>query len=331
MKHTGILGAGQMGSGMAFLLSRYRDLPVTIWDRNPEIVRSIQESRKSPHLPGCSLPKEIKVVSDIGEAVQDINLLVLAVPSFAVREMCQRLAVVGTSLPAILMISKGIEKETSLLPFQIVRELLGQENILHLSGIGYPKELEKETPVTESLAASSEQLLEEFGDLFETHFIKIERITDLLGAQLGGALKNVIVIGIGMATAQERRPEIKTQLISRFIPLGVEEMVRLGQAMGAETKTFEGPAGRGDLEISADPLSRNFRLGQDIFQKGVEEVRKDLIDNNKTVEGLLTAFAVHQLAVEHKVSLPIIEAVYSVIYEGRNPKQSAEDLMSLVK
>jgi glycerol-3-phosphate dehydrogenase (NAD(P)+) len=331
MKKIGILGAGQMGTGMAYLLGYYKDLPVKIWDRTPEIVKSIQEKRESPHLSGYNLPEKVRVFSEIEEVVKEVDLLVLAIPSFAVREVCQRIIAFRDSLLAILMISKGLEKETSKLPFQIVKELLGQENILHLTGIGYPKELKKEKEVTEGLAASKEELLREFGDLFETHFIKFEKTTDLLGAQLGGALKNVMVIGIGMATARERHPEIKQQLISKFIPLGVEEMVKLGKAMGAKEETFEGPAGRGDLEISANPLSRNFHLGQDLFEKGVKEVKRDLENNKKTVEGLLTAFAVHNLTERYGLNLPIIEAVYQVIYKGGDPKQSTQTLLSLIQ
>lgn len=331
MRTTGILGAGQMGSGMAYLLSYYKGLPVKLWDRNPDVLRVIQETRESPHLSGYQLPEKVRVFSQIGEIVKEIDLLVFAIPSFAVREVCQRLAVIGNSLPPILMISKGLEKETSELPFQIVQGFLNQKNILHLTGIGYPKELKKEREVAEALAASTEELLEEFGDLFETHFIKFEKTTDLLGVQLGGALKNVMVIGIGMATAKERHPETKQQLISKFIPLGVEEMVKLGKAMGAKPETFEGPAGRGDLEISADPLSRNFRLGETLLQKGLEQVRRELEESRKTVEGFHTAFGVHQLEEKYGLQLPIIEAVYQVIYEGRDSRQSAQDLLSLIQ
>ena len=333
MKKTGILGAGQMGSGIAYLLSHYKGLPVKLWDRNSEFLRTIQETRESPHLAGCGciLPGKVKVFSEIGMVVKEIDLLVLAIPSFAVRETCQRLLSFGSSLPPILMISKGLEKKTSKLPFQIVREVLGQGNILHLTGIGYPKELKKEREVTEGLAASSEKLLEEFGDLFETHFIKIKRTTDLLGAQLGGALKNVIVIGIGMATAKQRHIGVKQQLISKFIPLGVKEMVKLGEAIGAKTETFDGPAGRGDLEISADPLSRNFRLGEALFQRGLNQGRKELEKSTKTVEGFHTAFGVHHLAEKYGLQLPITEAVYQVIYKKGDPTQSAQNLMSLVQ
>ncbi len=327
MKKLLILGAGKMGSGMAHLALK-KGWQVGVWDRTPEILSAIQESGESPHLSGIRI-EGVSVCSDIKEGVRDIDLLVLAVPSFAVREMCERLASFKDVLPPLLMMSKGFEKETAKLPFQIVQEVLGKEDILHISGIGYPKELANPREVTEGIAATSRSLLDKFGGLPETDFIKFERTTDLIGAQIG-ALKNVLTIAIGMATAKEQNEEAKKQLIAQFIPLGVEEMVRLGKAMGAKEETFYGPFGEGDLRLSADPLSRNFRLGQDLFEKGLEKVQEELRKAKRTVEGVLSAAAAHQLAQKYDLNLPMVEAVYRVIYEGGEPKEVIEELLGSV-
>lgn len=328
MKKIGIIGAGKMGAGIAYILSHYKGTAVKIWDRTPTVLKTIQETKESPYLPGIKLETVVPVFN-LAEAIKGTDLVALAVPSFAVRQMCERLAAFKESLPPLLMMSKGFEKETAKLPFQIVQEVLGKNDILHISGIGYPKELANPREVTEGIAATSQDLLDEFGGLLETNFIKFERTTDLLGAQLG-ALKNVLTIAIGMATAKEQDKKAKAQLISQFIPLGVGEMMKLGEAMGAKEETFHGPFGEGDLRLSADPLSRNFRLGQDLFEKGLEEVRAELRRTKRTVEGVLSAAAAHQLAQKHGLNLPIVEAVYKVIYQGGDARKIAEELLTLV-
>lgn len=326
LQTIGIIGAGQMGSGMIYLVGCYKEnVSVKIWNRSIEVLNSIRELGESPHLPGYQLPEEINICTGIKELLRGIDLLVLAIPSFAIREICQRIADSGSSLPPILMVSKGMEKDTSKLPFQIVQEILGQNQILHLTGLGYPKELKKEKKVNEVLAVSNEELFEKFGDLFETHFIRIEKSTDLLGVQLAGALKNVMVIAIGMVWASQKNYQIKEFLIS----LAVKEMKKLGRVMGAREETFDGPAGQGDLEFSANPLSRNFALGEAIFQKGIKEPIKE-IEGKKTIEGIHTAFAVHNLAEKYSLSLPISESVYQLIYKGVDCKKNIQSLLNLV-
>jgi glycerol-3-phosphate dehydrogenase (NAD(P)+) len=225
------------------------------------------------------------------------------------------------------MISKGMEKETSLLPFQAVEEVLKKKDILHLTGVGYAKEVHKEIPVTEALASRDEYLLKEVRGLLETDWLTIKPSTDLLGTQLAGALKNVMVIGIGLAEGQRENPEIRTGLIEE----GVREMIELGKVMGAKEETFWGPAGKGDLEISADPLSRNYKLGQALVERGLDEVQRDLKEKGMTVEGFHTAWAAYQLAKKYGLELPMIEEVYKVIYERRNPIVSTGKLIDLTK
>jgi glycerol-3-phosphate dehydrogenase (NAD(P)+) len=220
------------------------------------------------------------------------------------------------------MISKGMEKETSLLPFQIAKEILGEMEILHLTGAGYGKAVHKKIPVTEVLAGS-ERMLEEVKNLFETDWLTIKTSTDLLGVQLAGALKNVMVIGIGMVLSFKEDQKLKAKLIEE----GVREMKELGRLMDAKEETFEGPAGRGDLEISAHPESRNYRLGEALLERGIDEVEKDLKEKGITVEGFHTALAVHRLVEKYRVKLPLVEEVYRVIYERKNPVLAVKELI----
>lgn len=326
-KTISILGAGSMGTAIAFLISTEKDWGVKLWGRDTVLLPKIAKTRENKkYLPGIKLPEEVLATSDLKDAMEGSTLVALTVPSFAVREMSERLLSFKEKLPPLLMISKGMEKETLLLPFQIMEEVLKKRDLLHLTGVGYAKEIAKQNPVSEVLAATDRYLLR-FKNLFQTRNIHIETSDDLLGVQLGGALKNVMVIGIGMAECLEQKAETKAALISA----GVKEMIKLGKAMGAKEETFEGPAGRGDLELSSSHSSRNYQLGRDIFLNGVQEVQKRLQGKKKTVEGLHTAWAAYKLAQKHGVELPLIEGVYQVIYEKKNPKVIAEKLIRRIK
>ena len=326
-KTVGILGAGAMGWGIGYILSTYQKAIVKIWDRDPDLISEAKRSRQNPKYsdPAIVLPEEVLLSNNLEKVVNDSDLVLLAVPSFAVREMCQRIS--SFSFPSLLMISKGMEKDTSLLPFQVAEEVLGKIDILHLTGAGYGKSVHQKIPTTEALASRNENLLKEVKNLLETDWLTIKISTDLLGIQLAGALKNVMVIGIGMALGSKENQEVKAKLIEE----GVQEMIRLGKVMGAKEETFWGPAGKGDLEISADPLSRNYRLGQALFEKGLTEVQRDLNEKGTTVEGFHTAFAAHQLAKKYRVPLPMVEEVYNVIFEGKNSKAAQEKIISLTK
>jgi len=324
-KIVGILGAGAMGWGIGYILSTHGKAHVRIWDRDPQLISKAKRTRQNLKYsdPAIVLPKEVLLSNDLKEVANGSDLLLLAVPSFAVREMCQKIS--GFPISSLLMISKGMEKDTSLLPFQVAEEVLGKIEILHLTGAGYGKSVHQKIPATEALACRNENLLEEVKKLLETDWLTILPNTDLLGTQLAGALKNVMVIGIGMVLGPKENQETKAKLIEE----GVREMKSFGKAMGAKEETFEGPAGKGDLELSADPQSRNYKLGQDLAEKGIDEVQNKLKEKSGTVEGFHTAQAAYRLARQRQVELPIIKEVYQVIYEKKDPLLSIRNLRKL--
>lgn len=327
IKTISILGAGAMGWAIAYILSTYQKGLVKIWDRDQKLISEAESTRKNLKYSSSEIgmPKEVLFFTDLKEAVRGTGLIVLAVPSYAVREMCQKTS--SLSLSPILMISKGMEEKTSLLPFQVAEEVLKKEDILHLTGTGYGKEVHKKIPVTELLASKDKDLLEMVKKLLETDWLTIETTTDLIGAQLDGALKNVIVIGIGMVLGKKENPTVTTKLIEE----GSREMWKLGKTMGALEKTSLGPAGRGDLEISAHPSSRNYELGQLLEEVGIDKVKKELQRKGITVEGFHTALAAHRLSERYHIKLPIIEEVYQVIYERKDPKISINELTRLIQ
>ncbi|MDD5144555.1 MAG: NAD(P)H-dependent glycerol-3-phosphate dehydrogenase [Candidatus Pacebacteria bacterium] len=322
-KTVSILGAGAMGWGIGYIISTYGKANVIIWDRNLELVEEMAKTRKNVANSDSAIvmPSDVLITNDLTET-DGSDVVLLAVPSFAVREMCEKIS--GFKFSSLLMISKGMEKETCLLPFQVARELLPKINILHLTGAGYGKEVHLKIPVAETLASDNETSLKEMKELLETDWLTIKPSTDLLGVQLAGAMKNVMVIGIGLAENGQEDQNLRKALIDEC----VREMTLLGDAMNARKETFEGPAGRGDLEISAHPSSRNYKLGQSLAQKGIAEVEADLKRRKVTVEGFHTAYAVYQLSKKYLVNLPIIEEVYRVIYEGKDPKESVNRIIS---
>lgn len=323
-KQISIIGAGAMGTAIACLIGEHKKGKVRLWDRNPELITEIKRTRKNIKYldPEIEIPKDVLFYTDLKAALEDSDLVLLAVPSFAIREVCQKISYF--SLPPILMISKGLEKETSLLPFQIVKKVLGKNDTLHLTWVNFAKDIKEKILKTEILASEDENLLKEFKNLFETNWIKIETSTDLLGIQLAGALKNVMVIGIGLAESQKANLEIKV----KFIQESVKEMIELGKAMGAREESFLGPAGKKNLEITADSRSRNYCLGKTIFEKGIDEVWREL--EGVTIEGFNNTWAVYQLIKKYKLDLSIIEEIYRVIYERKDPKLSAKKLIRLI-
>jgi glycerol-3-phosphate dehydrogenase (NAD(P)+) len=313
-KQISIIGAGAMGRAMAVLITENKKGKVRLWDREPQLIARIKKDSKTS--------KEIEFITNLPETVKNSDLILLAVPSFAVRDVCQRIS--GFSLPPILMISKGMEEETSLLPFQVVKEVLKKNDILHLSWSRFAEDIYKKIPTTEILASENESLSKNFCSLLGTKWLRISTSTDLLGVQLAGALKNIIVIGIGLA--ERKNSKIKEKLIEE----GVQEMIKLGKIMGAEKDTFEGPAGRINLELSADSRSRNYCLGQALFEKDRAEIQRELKEKKITIEGLDTTWAIYRLTKKYGLKLPMVEEVYKVIYEGKNSKESAKNLINLV-
>jgi len=309
-----ILGAGALGTALAVLITNFGKGKVKLWDRNPDTIEAIGKIGKNLKYLGEELkvPQEIELLTDLTEAIKDSNLLLLAVPSFAVRDVCQKIS--KYRLPPILTTSKGMEKETSLLPSEIAKDILGKDkDILHLSWVGFAREVRQSTvPATAVLTSENQNLLREIEEVFDFQDKEFSLSTsaDLLGNQLAGALKNVIAIGIGITEGNKENSEIKNSLINE----GVREMTLLGKMMGAEEGTFLGPAGKKDLEISSTPRSRNYSYGQAIVKKGIAQVFKDLSEKGTTVEGFHTAWAAQKLAEKYGLKLPLIEKTYRAIY-----------------
>ena len=294
-KIVGFLGAGKWGRALA---KKLKDIcEVRLYEMNLKKV--------------CETKEGLHYFSDIRE-IKDSDLIVIAVPSFAIREVLFLFRDFYSGQP-ILGLAKGIEKETKLLPSEIVKEVLG-ENVKysHLSGPSFALEVEKDFPTKVSLALPDNSWKRDFEIFFNLRNFKVEQTDDLIGVQLGGAVKNVIAILAGLSDALNYGDNFRAILIWE----GFKEMILLGKKLGAKEKTFFGPSGLGDLILTATSLqSRNYRFGLNFCKK-----------KEGTIEGIPTSWALFHLAKKFSLNLPVIEGVYSVIFEKKSPQKVLENV-----
>ena len=320
----GILGAGSWGTALAFLLGKKGE-DVLIWARRKEIADWINDRNENRfYLPGILLPPNIRATIEIEEAVEGKDVIVLAVPSFAMREVVERLSQCDIGSAIVVSAAKGLEEESGKRMSEVILEIMPslKERLLVLSGPNLAGEIVREIPTT-SVVAGEESLSSFVQELFATHYFRVYRNEDIIGVELGGALKNIIAIGAGINDGLGFGDNTKSALMTR----GLAEMIRLGLRLGASLQTFFGLAGLGDLVATcASPLSRNRRLGELIAKgRSLEEAKREI---GQVAEGEPTTRAAYNLAMSLGVEMPITCEVYNVLFKGKDPRQAVIDLMT---
>jgi glycerol-3-phosphate dehydrogenase (NAD(P)+) len=320
----GILGAGSWGTALAFLLGKKGE-DVLIWARRKEIADWINDRNENRfYLPGIVLPPNIRATIEIEEAVEGKDVIVLAVPSFAMREVVERLSQCDIGSAIVVSAAKGLEEESGKRMSEVILEIMPslKERLLVLSGPNLAGEIVREIPTT-SVVAGEESLSSLVQELFATHYFRVYRNEDIIGVELGGALKNIIAIGAGINDGLGFGDNTKSALMTR----GLAEMIRLGLKLGASLQTFFGLAGLGDLVATcASPLSRNRRLGELIAKgRSLEEAKREI---GQVAEGEPTTRAAYNLAMSLGVEMPITCEVYNVLFKGKDPRQAVIDLMT---
>jgi len=320
----GILGAGSWGTALAFLLGKKGE-DVLIWARRKEIADWINDRNENRfYLPGIVLPPNIRATIEIEEAVEGKDVIVLAVPSFAMREVVERLSQCDIGSAIVVSAAKGLEEESGKRMSEVILEIMPslKERLLVLSGPNLAGEIVREIPTT-SVVAGEESLSSLIQELFATHYFRVYRNEDIIGVELGGALKNIIAIGAGINDGLGFGDNTKSALMTR----GLAEMIRLGLRLGASLQTFFGLAGLGDLVATcASPLSRNRRLGELIAKgRSLEEAKREI---GQVAEGEPTTRAAYNLAMSLGVEMPITCEVYNVLFKGKDPRQAVIDLMT---
>ena len=319
-----VLGAGSYGTALAFCLAR-NSVPTHLWGRDPKHMASLQNERENKrYLPGAHFPDSLKIDSDFTQVVICSNDILVVVPSHAFKQTLEQLKPLLKPSHRLIWATKGLEPGTGQLLRQVAIDVLGTQCPLAvLSGPTFAKEMVAGLPTAISLSSTDQSFAESFAA--KLHCPKSFRVynnADFIGVQLGGAVKNVIAIGAGLADGLGFGANARTALITR----GLAELTRLGVKMGAKPETFMGMAGLGDLVLTCtDNQSRNRRFGI-ALGKG-ESVNDAIASIGQVVEGYRNTDEVHILASREGVEMPICEQIYQVLYQGKNPKEAALTLL----
>jgi glycerol-3-phosphate dehydrogenase (NAD(P)+) len=318
-----VLGAGGWGTAIALVLAQQPGRRVVLWSARPEHADTLLAQRENVRfLPGVPIPAGVLLTTDLGEAVQGADLLVIAIPTVYLRETLAR---VGSQVPpqrAVLSLSKGLEIATFRRPTQIIEETLGPRPLAVLSGPSHAEEVARGLPTTLVAATEDAELARRVQQHFSTDRFRVYTNPDLVGVELAGALKNVIAIAAGISDGLGFGDNAKSALITR----GLAEMARFGVACGAQMPTFWGLAGVGDLITTCvSPHGRNRRVGLRLAQG--EKPADILASMSMVAEGVYTTRSVHQRGTAMGIPLPITAEVYQVLYENKDPRQAVQDLM----
>jgi glycerol-3-phosphate dehydrogenase (NAD(P)+) len=317
-----VVGAGSWGTAMAVMLAN-NGHTVSMWARDQKKAQEMNEGRENQRLlPGAMFPWNLQVGSDISMC-QGCDVTIMAVPSVAVRSVAQQMAPYIQPGQIVVNIAKGLELSTLKRLSTVIMEELPQAKVAIMSGPSHAEEVAKGLPTTNVVACSDENTARYVQDIVMNPMFRVYTNDDMIGVEMGAALKNVIAICAGACDGMKLGDNTKAALMTR----GIHEIARLGIAMGAKVETFGGLSGIGDLIVTCTSMhSRNRRAGILIGQgKSVEEALKEV---NMVVEGYVTAKAAYDLAQKMRVEMPIVTEAYRVLYEGKDPKTAIMDLMT---
>lgn len=322
MAKISVLGSGSWGLALALLLHN-NGHEVLLWSARPENARKLREKRENPDmLPGVRLPDEIDVLTDMERALKDVDVTVLAVASPYIRSTAHKMAPFVCKDQKIVNVAKGIEEKTLKTLSEVIEEEIPQGNVAVLSGPSHAEEVGRGLPTTCVISAHTQETAEYLQSIFMSPVFRVYTTPDILGVELGGALKNVIALAAGTADGLGYGDNTKAALITR----GITEIGRLGKKMGAQMETFYGLSGIGDLIVTcASKHSRNRKAGYLIGQGyTMEEAMKEV---QMVVEGVYSARAARELAEKYEVEMPIITEVNRVLFEGKSAAEAVMDLM----
>lgn len=318
-----VIGAGSWGTTLANHLAGLGH-EVTLWVYEAELLDRMRAVRENPwYLPGVRLHEAICLEGDLVAAARSGECLVMAVPSHVYRQVLQRAMPGLSSGQVIVSATKGIEVGTLMTMSQVVRSVVGEMPYAVLSGPSFAREVAQGLPTAVTMASSSQELAGQLQAEFSSERLRVYAHDDVLGAELGGAIKNVIAIAAGISDGLGFGLNARAALLTR----GLSEMMRLGIQMGANPLTFGGLSGIGDLILTCTgDLSRNRTVGLRIARgETLQEIRGSMV---AVAEGITTTLSLKELAARQKVEMPIAQQVYMVLYEGKDPRKALSDLMN---
>ena len=324
MKIT-VLGSGRWGTALCILLHD-NGHAVTLWSYEAHEAETLRTTHENPMLKGVVLPDGITFVSDFA-SVSDSDMVVFATPSFAVRQTAKNAAPFLRPGTAVVSVTKGIEGETGLRMTEVIRqEIQDSCQVAALSGPSHAEEVGRKVPTGVVAACADLRMAELVQDVFMSPVFRVYTNPDIVGVELGGALKNVIALCCGVSDGMGLGDNTKALMMTR----GMTEMARLGVALGGRSETFAGLSGMGDLIVTCTSMhSRNRRAGI-LIGKG-ESAQQAMKEVGATVEGYYAAQSAHMLSEKVGVEMPICRSAYEVLYEGRPVQHVLEDLMGRQK
>lgn len=319
-----VIGAGSWGTALTHLLAS-KGIMVRLWGHEEEVIRQIRDTRtNNTFLPGVRLPGSVEPTTSLREALEAAQTVLAVVPTQFIRPTFRKASGWISPGATIVSASKGIEHRSLLSASEIFTELFGDEiRQAALSGPSFAKEVAKGAPTAVTLATANEDEAGRLQKLFNSPYFRVYTNQDIMGVEIGGALKNVMAIAAGISDGLGLGHSARAALITRSLA----EMTRLGVALGADARTFSGLSGLGDLVLTCTgELSRNRTVG---FKLGSGMKLKEILESMKMVaEGVATSRSAYRLAERTGVEMPIVTEVYKVLYRGKSPARAVSNLMS---
>ena len=326
MKDIAVVGAGSWGTALSIVLADngYR---VKMWSRNSNQAQEINHQlTNKKYLPNIVLPHTIRASTSLDDVLENVDTILLVVPTKAMGEVLSLLSQKLKHPVTMVHASKGIEPDRLMRISELITEAIDEKklrSVVVLSGPSHAEEVSLRHPTTVTVSSHDANACRYVQNLFINQYFRVYTNLDVIGVELGGALKNIIAIGAGISDGLGYGDNSKAALITR----GLAEMTRLGEKMGAKPKTFSGLSGMGDLIVTCTSVhSRNWRAGHMLGKgMGLQEVLNEI---GMVVEGVRTTKAGYQLSSKFQVDMPITKELYHVLFEGKNPKRAVDDLMA---
>ena len=317
-----VLGDGAWGTTLALQVTR-KGIPVGLWGVFPEYIQEMARTRYNRRfLPQVHIPPAVAFYTDIREALRDATVLICAIPTKYLRAVLQSFKTLPIQDQIIVSVTKGLEIGTLKRPSEIIYEETGNQHIVVLSGPSHAEEVALKKPASVVVASLNGILASRIQQLFMNEYFRVYTNTDIIGVEIGGALKNVIAVAVGIAEGMELGDNARAALMTR----GLAEIARYGVACGARKETFAGLAGIGDLITTCvSSFGRNRHVGIQIG-KGIP-INDILSSMDAVAEGVSTAKAAYEFSCTHHIPMPITEQVYAIIYQQKKPIDALQDLM----
>jgi glycerol-3-phosphate dehydrogenase (NAD(P)+) len=329
MEKVVVLGAGSWGTALAIVLAE-NGHDTLIWSHREDQANEINEHHTNKkYLPHTTLPENLKATHNLHQAAMHGDTIVMAVPTKGIRGVCEDLSAYLTKKTLFVHVSKGIEPDSLMRISELMKESLAEavvSDIVVLSGPSHAEEVVLQHPTTITAACKNLEAAEKVQDMFMNQYFRVYTNDDVIGVEIGGALKNVIALGAGITDGLNYGDNAKAALITR----GLAEISRLGVKMGGNPFTFSGLTGMGDLIVTCTSVhSRNWRAGNLLGQgMKLEQVLEEM---GMVVEGVRTTKAAHQLSQKYKVPMPITSALFDVLFNEKHPKEAVDELMVRMK